>query len=245
VIPVLNIAAYKFAHLDARAPLREELLAACRALGLKGTILLAPEGINLFLAGAEANIRAIQARLGEMPAFADLQYKESTSQFQPFAKMLVKLKREIVPLGENNVSPAQAPAPKVSARQLKTWLDEGREVVLLDVRNAFEVRHGTFRGACELALKNFRAFPRAARELSADLKDKTIVTFCTGGIRCEKAAPVLIAQGFRAVYQLDGGILKYFEECGDTHFEGECFVFDEREALDAELRAKRNTKMSG
>src|SRR5690606_23369538 len=116
------------------------------------------------------------------------------------------------------------------------WLDEGRDVVLLDTRNAFEVQAGTFRKAVHLGPKSFGQFPSAMQALDPALKDKTIVAFCTGGIRCEKAAPLLIHNGYRDVYQLQGGILQYFEDCGDAHFEGRCFVFDERTTLDANLR---------
>jgi UPF0176 protein len=233
---VLNVAAYRFVALGALDARRGELRSHCSELKLKGTVLLSPEGINLFLAGAESSIRALQSRLAEDPALADLEYKESWSAHQPFKKMLVKLKAEIVPLGLNNVAPANALAPRVSASELRAWLDAERELVLLDVRNAFEVARGTFRRAVDLGLCNFRDFSDAAERLPEQLKRKTIVTFCTGGIRCEKAAPLLLKKGFERVYQLDGGILKYFEQCGGRHFEGECFVFDQREALDAALQ---------
>jgi predicted sulfurtransferase len=123
----------------------------------------------------------------------------------------------------------------LAPRELKRWLDEGRDVVLLDTRNSFEVEHGTFHGAQHIGLANFRSFGERVGELDPRLKGKTVVTFCTGGIRCEKAAPLLIHEGFRDVYQLDGGILKYFEDCGSSHFDGSCYVFDERVALDSGL----------
>ena len=170
------------------------------------------------------------------PRFADLRFKRSISAYQPFDRMLVKIKKEIITLRAPGVDPAKERAPAVAPVQLKRWLDEGREVVLLDTRNAFEVDAGTFDNAMDLRLSSFGQFAQAADRLDPSLKDKTIVTFCTGGIRCEKAAPVLIGKGFRNVFQLDGGILKYFEECGDAHFKGRCFVFDQRVALDGNLR---------
>jgi UPF0176 protein len=236
---ILNIAAYKFVTLDERPALREELRELCAGLGLKGTILLAHEGINLFLAGEEAAIEQFLATLRNKSAFHDLEVKRSLSDSQPFGKLLVKLKQEIIPLGRPDIDPATDPAPRLPASELKRWLDEGKDVVLLDTRNQFEIEHGTFDGAVDLKLGNFRSFAERVKELDPALKNKTIVTFCTGGIRCEKAAPLMLAEGFRDVYQLDGGILKYFEECGQSHFAGDCYVFDERIALDSAL-APRN-----
>ena len=232
---ILNIAAYKFVSLDDLPARRDHFKSRCAALQLKGTILLAPEGINLFLAGDEENIATFKAELRRDRAFADIQFKDSFSDHQPFGKLLVKVKNEIIPFGMAHINPAEQPAERLSARTLKAWLDEGRDVVLLDTRNAFEVKHGTFANAQDFGIDHFRDFPAAAMHADASLKDKTIVTFCTGGIRCEKAAPYLLQQGFNNVFQLDGGILKYFEECGNAHFQGECFVFDERIALDADL----------
>jgi UPF0176 protein len=239
VSPILNIAAYKFVALDDRPTLRETLRNLCLELELKGTILLAQEGINLFLAGSETGIEKFLAFLRARPEFHDLEVKRSLSDVQPFGKMLVKLKKEIISLGRPDIDPAANPAPRLAARDLKRWLDEGKDVVLLDTRNQFEIDHGTFNGALDMHLGNFRSFATRVKELDPSLKDKTIVTFCTGGIRCEKAAPLMLAEGFRDVYQLDGGILKYFEECGQSHFAGDCYVFDERIALDSEL-APRN-----
>ncbi len=233
---ILNIAAYKFVSLDDLPTRREHLRARCISFQLKGTILLAPEGINLFLAGSQENIAAFKAELHNESAFKDLPFKDSFSDHQPFGKLLVKIKKEIIPFGVAEINPAQMPAERLSARTLKAWLDEARDIVLLDTRNVFEVKHGTFAHAQDFGIDQFRDFPKATAQASASLKEKTIVTFCTGGIRCEKAAPYLLQQGFKSVYQLDGGILKYFEECGSAHFNGECFVFDERVALDAELK---------
>ncbi|HEY1075881.1 MAG TPA: sulfurtransferase [Fontimonas sp.] len=237
---VLNIAAYRFVSLQNLEALREQLLAVTQAQQLKGTILLAEEGINLFLAGSAAGIEAFIATLDADERFAQLIYKRSLSAKQPFRKMLVKIKREIIRMDQPQVQPAQTPAPEVTPRQLKAWLDRGhddagREVVLLDTRNAFEVEHGSFDGAIHPDIAKFSEYPDRVPP-PASFAGKTVVTFCTGGIRCEKAAPWMLQAGYENVLQLKGGILQYFEDCGGAHFHGDCFVFDERRALDDELK---------
>lgn len=228
----VNIAAYHFAELDALDERRATLRALCKREGLCGTILLSPEGINLFVGGSRAGIDALLAALRSDPRLAELQSKESLSERQPFRRMLVKIKREIIPFGREV---EVGNAPRLPPAELKRWLDEGRPVHLLDTRNHFEVQLGTFRGARDPNIESFRDFPDAIDSLRAELRGAPIVTFCTGGIRCEKAAPYLLAQGFQDVWQLDGGILKYFEECGGDHYDGECFVFDQRVAVDPRL----------
>lgn len=233
---VVNLSAYKFTPLDALPERRNQLRGLCMAAELKGTILLAPEGINLFVAGSRLATDTLLVTLRTIPGLADLTPKESISATQPFGRMLVKIKKEIIAFGLPEIDPARRPAPRLSPRTLKQWLDEGRPVTLLDTRNRYEVRAGTFRGALDPAIDRFRDFPHAASALPSSLKHQPVVTFCTGGIRCEKAAPYLQHAGFTDVYQLDGGILKYFEECGNAHFDGTCFVFDERVALDGQLQ---------
>jgi UPF0176 protein len=154
--------------------------------------------------------------------------------------MLVKIKREIITMKRPDINPAAKPAPRLAPHTLKAWLDEGRDVVMLDTRNDFEVGLGTFDNAVNLHIASFGDFPAAVQTL--DLKGKTVVSFCTGGIRCEKAAPLLIANGLDNVYQLDGGILKYFEDCGGAHWHGECFVFDKRVALGPDLQETGTTQ---
>jgi UPF0176 protein len=232
---VINLAGYKFVPLDALDERKATLSRHCHELGLKGTILLSLEGINVVLAGSEEATMEFRSRVHADPRLADLRFKRSVSTYQPFDRMLVKIKKEIITLRVPGLDPAKQRAPAIAPAQLKRWLDDGREVVLLDTRNAFEVDAGTFDDATDLRLSSFGQFAQAADKLDASLKDKTIVMFCTGGIRCEKAAPVLIAKGFRNVFQLDGGILQYFEDCGDAHFKGRCFVFDRRIALDGKL----------
>ena len=231
----INLSAYKFTPLDGLPALRERLLAVARAGGLKGTILLSPEGINFFIAGTRPSLDALLAELRTLPGLADLALKESGSEEQPFNRMLVKIKKEIIAFGVEGIDPARRPTPKLPAQTLKQWLDEGRPVTLLDARNDYEVRMGTFRGAVPARIRHFREFPTAVRRLPAELKDQPVVMFCTGGIRCEKAGPLLEREGFKHVFQLDGGILKYFESCGGAHYEGECFVFDRRVGVDPAL----------
>ncbi|WP_375385991.1 sulfurtransferase [uncultured Microbacterium sp.] len=240
---VLNVSAYLFTPLDDRAALRAALKADAEARGLKGTILLAEEGINLVLAGDADGVRGFIARLRTDPRFAALATKESWSAEQPFGRMLVKLKREIIRMDHPSIHPAAGRAPSVDARTLRRWLDDGhdddgREVVMLDTRNAFEVEYGTFENAIDWKITRFTQFPDAAATHAADLEGKTVVSFCTGGIRCEKAAIHLRDAGHPNVLQLDGGILTYFDEVGGAHFDGDCFVFDEREALTPALTAR-------
>jgi UPF0176 protein len=232
----INLAGYKFVSLDGLEDLKSMLDGRCSELDLKGTVLLSFEGINVVLAGSEEATADFQALIHADPRLTDLCFKRSVSAYQPFERMLVKIKKEIITLRVPGLDPALERAPAIAPAELKRWLDEGREVVLLDTRNAFEVDAGTFDGAMDLRLASFGQFAAASDSLDPSLKDKTIVTFCTGGIRCEKAAPVLIGKGFRNVFQLDGGILQYFEECGSAHFKGHCFVFDQRVALDGNLQ---------
>jgi UPF0176 protein len=239
---ILNISTYKFVPLPDAAVLRALLLQRAQALQLKGTILLAEEGINLFLAGPEWYVRGFVAQLQGDARFADIQPKESWSDSQPFKKMLVKVKREIIRMDHPTIRPSEGRAPAVNAATVKRWLDQGhddtgRPVVTLDTRNDFEVDAGTFVGAIDWRISKFTEFPQAVRDHQAELHDKTVVSFCTGGIRCEKAAILMQGMGLPHVYQLEGGILKYFEEVGGAHYSGGCFVFDERRAVDAELKA--------
>lgn len=241
---ILNISAYKFVPLDDAPALRERVLAQATAQALKGTVLLAAEGINLFLAGPEAGVRTFVAWLRGDPRFADLAPKESWSREVPFRRMLVKVKAEIIRMNHPAIRPELGRAPAVAAATLQRWLDngvddEGRPVVTLDTRNAFEVDHGAFEGAIDWRIAKFSDFPQAVLDHRAELQGKTVVSYCTGGIRCEKAAIFLREAGVEHVYQLEGGILKYFEETEGRHYRGGCFVFDEREALGTALEPVR------
>jgi len=238
----LNISAYKFVELDSPKALREQVLKRCVEAGLKGTVLIAPEGINLFLAGAEEPLREVLAWFAGDPRLAGLPVKQSWSDHQPFNRMLVKVKREIISMHQPQIRPAGQRAPAVTPQLLKRWLDAGhddagRPVALLDTRNGFEVDIGSFTGAINPRIGSFSEFPALVGTLAQELTGKTVVTFCTGGIRCEKAVLYMQAQGFENVLQLDGGILNYFEEVGGAHYQGDCFVFDRRVALTPALEA--------
>ena len=244
VSDILNIAAYKFVRIDDGPALRDSLLAQARALDLRGTVLIAPEGINLFLAGTEANVESFLAFVRDDARFSDLVAKKSWSATQPFRRMLVKCKREIIRMDHPAIQPAAGRAPGVEPQTLKRWLDQGHDdagkpVVMLDTRNAFEVDYGTFDGAIDWRITKFTEFPQAVAEHRAQLADKTVVSFCTGGIRCEKANLLMHEMGLDNTLQLEGGILRYFEEVGGAHYRGDCFVFDGREALAPDLSARR------
>ena len=249
-LPFLNISCYKFVPLPDAAELRDVLRARAAAADLKGTILLAGEGINFFLAGTAQAVRGFVSALKQDKRFADLEPKESWSATVPFRKMLVKVKREIIRMDHPAIQPAQGRAPSVDPVTLRRWLetgrdDEGREVVTLDTRNAFEVNAGTFEGAIDWRIGKFTEFPTALRAHKAELKDKTVVSFCTGGIRCEKAAILMREEGLPHVYQLEGGILKYFELTDGAHYQGGCFVFDDRAVLGPDLSADPEGKRAG
>jgi UPF0176 protein len=244
VQPILNISAYLFVELNDTAALRESIRSQARSLALKGTVLLAEEGINLFAAGAAAAVREFVAWLRADPRLAALAPKESWSDTMPFGKLLVKVKREIIRMNHPAIRPASGRAPAVDAKTLARWLDAGhddtgRPVVTLDTRNAFEVEHGRFAGAIDWQLRKFSDFPLALARHRESLRGKTVVSYCTGGIRCEKAALLMADAGVEHVLQLDGGILKYFEETGGHHFDGSCFVFDARERLNPDLAVVR------
>jgi UPF0176 protein len=238
---IVNIAAYKFVTFDDTVAQRPRFQGLCTDLGLKGTILLSPEGINLFLAGTRESIDQFLAFLRSDPRFADVEVKESVSEKQPFNRMLVRLKREIITMKHPLIKPELGRAPAVEATTLKRWLDQGHDdqgkpVVMLDTRNAFEVDVGTFDNTIDYRIEKFSEFPAIIEREKESLNDKTIVTFCTGGIRCEKAAIHMKNIGYESVYQLEGGILKYFEKVGGAHYQGDCFVFDHRTALNPQLQ---------
>jgi UPF0176 protein len=233
--PIVNVAAYRFVTLNDLPKRRDELRELCGRLELKGTILISEEGINLFVAGGRTQIDEFLMSVRSDELLASLEVKESFSERQPFTRMVVKIKEEIIAFGVEGVDPRQRASPKLSATELKKWLDEGRPVTLLDTRNDYEVDLGTFRNALPIGVDHFRDFPDAIAKLDDDLKQQPVVMFCTGGIRCEKAGPFMEQSGFENIFQLDGGILKYFEECGGEHYEGDCFVFDQRVALNPNL----------
>lgn len=240
--PIVNIAVYKFLPLEGLKSLRGRLQELCKEAELKGSILLSPEGINLFVAGGEPQIERLLSELRSWPGLADLQPKISHTDHQPFRRMLVRIKQEIIAFGVPGIDPSRGTSLKLAATQLKQWLDEGRAITLLDTRNDYEIKLGTFKNALPIGIDHFRDFPEAVAKLPEELKEQTLVMFCTGGIRCEKAGPYLEQVGFKNVLQLDGGILKYFEEVGGEHYDGECFVFDQRVGLDPKLGETESTQ---
>lgn len=234
----LNLSGYKFITLDERIlpNLRQDLLQHAMENQIKGSILLSPEGINVFISAEEAAIYSFIDYMRSIPEFSDLWFKESLSDQIPFKRMLVKIKDEIITMKQPNIHPEKHTAPYIEPEELKHWYEENKDMVILDTRNTYEVNIGSFHQAQHVDIENFSDFPQAVKKLPDDWKSKPIVTFCTGGIRCEKAATYLMEQGFTQVFQLKGGIIHYFEQCGGSYFEGNCFVFDDRYAVDSNLK---------
>jgi UPF0176 protein len=244
---ILNISAYKFVPLADLPGLKSELALQTKDRRLKGTIIIAEEGINLFIAAAKESINDFLGWLRRDTRFSDLWAKESWSDQQPFKKMRVKIKNEIIRMNHPAIQPQAGRAASVSPEQLSRWIDQGkddhgRDLVLLDTRNAFEVSHGSFSNAIDFGIKKFSDFPHALEPHIEKLKEKTIVSFCTGGIRCEKAAIYMQTMGLHHTVQLEGGILNYFEKTDGRHYRGDCFVFDERELLDPKLTTRPQSK---
>lgn len=238
---ILNIAAYRFISIDDVDAVAIRVKSLCEHQALKGTVLVSPEGINIFLAGSSEGIAAFLSALQEDPRFAALTVKYSESDFIPFKRLRVKRKKEIITYRDTSLQPEQGRAPSVAPETLARWLengldDEGREVVMLDTRNIDEVVHGSFKNALVFPINRFTDLPKAVDLLKPELEGKTIVSFCTGGIRCEKSVLRMQADGYQNCYQLEGGILGYFEKVGGRHYDGRCFVFDDRIALDPDLK---------
>ena len=236
----VNIAAYKFITLDNLEELRPQYQDLCNELGLRGTVLLTPEGINMFVSGPREQIDQYLAWVRSDARLGDLEVKESLSAEQSHRRMLVRIKKEIITMRMPLIKPELGRAPSVSPTTLKRWLDQGHDddgvpVVMMETRNAFEVDVGTFNNTLDYRIDKFTEFPAVAAQHKDELQGKTVVTFCTGGIRCEKAAIHMQEIGYDRVFQLDGGILKYFEEVGGDHYTGDCFVFDYRTALNSKL----------
>ena len=230
--PIVVAALYKFVHLPDFAERREPILDYCVTQGIKGTILLAEEGINGTIAGSRAAIDAVLTFLRSDPRLTDLEHKESIADTHPFERMKVKLKQEIVPLGVPEIDPNQKVGTYVTPEEWNEIISDP-DVVVIDTRNDYEVQIGTFKGAINPQTKAFREFPDYVRQHLDPSKHKKVAMFCTGGIRCEKASSFMLEEGFEEVYHLKGGILKYLEEVPTQKslWEGECFVFDQRVAV--------------
>lgn len=231
-----NIAAYKFVSIDDPENTGEVLRATCERLEVKGTVLIAGEGLNIMLAGSAEAITEFVKTLRSDERFTDMEIKYSESEVMPFWKLRMKVKQEIIRMNCPDIVPEQHTAPRIAPKELQAALDAGEDIVLLDTRNDYEIAFGTFETALDPKIKEFSEWPEVVRQLPEELKTKKIVTFCTGGVRCEKAAAVMENEGFTEVYQLDGGILRYFEETGGAHWDGTCYVFDGRVAVDKALQ---------
>lgn len=231
----LHTTAYQFLDIVPDEALRRKLAAACTELQLVGNLTLAPEGLNLSLAGAPDAVPQLERLLLEDTPFTQLRFRHSRVARRPFAKLLVQTRPALLPVRLETPVTRRRPGAHLPPWQLRQWLDERRPLRLLDVRNAYEVQLGRFAGADALPLQQFRDFEASAQQLRPAAAP--LVTYCTGGIRCEVASAWLRTQGHPEVWQLSGGILHYFEQCGGRHWQGECFVFDDRLAVDSRLRA--------
>ncbi|KAF1329188.1 hypothetical protein FI667_g6158, partial [Globisporangium splendens] len=245
---IVNSSAYGFCVFEASdLPVLKTRLLDCAAKWngldkdeqqLRGTILLSEEGVNIRLSGTRGAVDTMKAELrGLHSDLSSMEFKDSMSSRLTLPRMLVKVKKEVISMGVDEVRPAKdGLAAHISAEEFKQWLDEDKDVVVLDTRNDYEVRLGTFDKAVDLNIKSFRSFPSEVKAQLCDVpKEKPIVMFCTGGVRCEKASYVLLQDGHQQVYQLDGGILKYFEKVGGAHYNGDCYIFDDRVALRPDL----------
>lgn len=247
VEPQIVIAAfYKFVPLPDATEMHEPLRTFCQAHNLRGSILLAAEGINGTVAGERADVDALLARLRADARLADLEHKESYASFRPFRQMKVRLKAEIVTIKSDEADPTREVGQYVPP---ESWNDLIRrdDVILIDTRNDFEYDYGTFEGAINPNTESFGDFPDYVQQNLDPAAHKKVAMFCTGGIRCEKASSYLLSQGFEEVYHLQGGILKYLEQVprDETLWQGECFVFDEREALDHDLQPRQQKPPDG
>lgn len=238
---ILNVSFYRFVNLPSPEVLRDRLKERALQAGLKGSILLSHEGINGFLAGPEPVLRPyLHWLFSEHPEFHGIEPKESLSTRVPFSRMLVKVKKEIITMGRPDIRPSEMTGRRIYPKQLKDWYDTKKEFVIVDTRNDYEVSQGTFKNAVHYDIETFKQFPEKLEKEAADLRDKTVVMFCTGGIRCEKATALAENLGIKEVFQLEGGILKYFEEVGGAHYRGDCFVFDHRTNVDSGLEGVRD-----
>lgn len=239
-----NVSGYRFINLNDLPQIQADMREALGAIGILGTILLAEEGINVALAGTQPQVNAVKNWFTSRQEFRGLWLKESYSTQLPFAKLKVRIRPEIIaflpPEKRDETPPWHThTAPAMPPEELLQRLNERDDITLLDTRNGYEVASGTFTGAKHFDIQHFKDFPDAVGKAltTGDIDpNKPVVTFCTGGIRCEKAAPFLIEQGFREVYQIEGGIINYFEQCGGEHWEGDCFVFDDRIEVDTKLQ---------
>lgn len=239
--PIVNLSGYRFVHLEDLLTIQADMKEALGGIGMQGSVMLAPEGINVSLAGTRQQVTATRGWLDRDERFAGLWLKETCSTMVPYRRLRIRRRTEIIAFDGQDSEKLQAQrpvAPAIPPETLCQWLDESRDMTLLDTRNDYEIVSGTFPESVHLDIKHFRNFKaavdKALEEGTLD-KDKPMVTYCTGGIRCEKAAPWLLEKGFREVYQIDGGLINYLQTCGSRHWQGDCFVFDDRVELTPQL----------
>ena len=232
---IANITGYKFTPIEDELHLKETILRRSINLNLKGTVLISSKGLNFSVSGTKNNIDKFIVFIHSDSRFADVDVKITYNEYQPFRKMLVRIKKEIISMGIEEIDPFQFTGQKISPKELNKKLNNNENIVLLDTRNEYEVRLGTFKNAIDLNLDSFRDFPKEIEKLRKKLNGKEVVMFCTGGIRCEKASALMLKNGFENIQQIDGGVINYFKETGGRHWNGDCFVFDDRVALDKDL----------
>ena len=232
---IANITGYKFTPITDTKFLQEKIINLSEENNLKGTVLISDKGINFSVAGLIENTSKFVKVIKKDKQFSDIDIKTTFNEYQPFRKMLVRIKKEIISMGVDEINPYEFTGEKIKPFELNKKLDAGEDVILLDTRNEYEVRLGTFENAIDLNLDSFRDFPTKINGLREQIGDKEIVMFCTGGVRCEKASALMLKSGFKNVKQIDGGVINYFKETGGAHWNGDCFVFDDRVALDKEL----------
>ncbi len=225
------ISCYKYIEVENPENLRLEISSLCRKLDITGRILIGKEGLNAAVSGSPKNIETFKSKIKENPLFSDMTFREQFFREKTYKKLTVKVRNEIVNFGKP--VDLSKTGEHVKPEVLKEWLDKKEDLVLLEGRNQYEAKVGKFKNALVLPIKNFRQFPDAVSKLS-HLKSKKIVMYCTGGIRCEKASAYLKQEGFENVHQLEGGIINYINKFPNDHFEGSCFVFDERIAAETE-----------
>jgi predicted sulfurtransferase len=262
---ITNIAGYQFSEIDDVAKVFENAQAICSKTHIKGNIFISPEGINLGLASTQSDIEYFLEKLDSLCGLNNLLLNTTYSDYIPFKRLLIKVRDELVPTKPlpsdhpssyagsyagsfvtkpllKNTEVIEKNAQYISNDELKKWLDDGKDITLLDMRNEFEIDLGSFENAMQLNIRNFRDIIQLESKINELPKDKPLVTFCTGGIRCEKGANILAQNGFDQVFQLEGGIIKYIEKYKNKHWRGECFVFDDRVCLDTDLKPS-NTKI--
>jgi len=248
---ITNIAGYQFKAIDDVEKVFQHAQSICNQTHIKGNIFISPEGINLGLASSQSDIEFFLQQLDSLCGLNNLLLNTTYSDYIPFKRLLIKIRSELVPTKPlpadhpsftttesllNNLDSTKNKAQYISNDELKEWLDQDKDITLLDMRNIFEVDLGSFKNATHLNIRNFRDIIQLEEKINQLPKDKPIVTFCTGGIRCEKGANILAQNGFNQVLQLEGGIIKYLEKYKSNHWRGECFVFDDRVCLDTNLQ---------